>query len=496
MLPIGLTSCAFYTLGFLCYCIRAVIIAPACAVNPNFLRAYGFCFDDYRAGCYWWILVPLMTAFAMVVAQALGGSGLDQLYLQFCIQAVYSFLLVYNRPYKHRINNALELILKIAILGALLLATLITGKSSDVRQYRTWLYDMMLLTILTSAAALGLVLVAIWIIQRTLGKVQKGSLKSSKVDILLRTKDIVLDSCMMPFKEFVQLASCLDDEDIKEINSACQTLVAVLFKKQYTGKFGQQRLIQGKRREVWDAKECTGHVLEVASSGPLLENIRGTCARRENLFIFASELQESCTDALGEAMQMTPQHNPLEELAQRVSCARVFADVHSRLKQRCLFGVVSKEAFCRVFVAPRTTLEEVQLEEIFELVDDGTGYAGAEDLQRLINSACEAVPELVVNRQRSVGEQVFGTMQGVLNRASLRWSLFQHRVSKQDGEPVSAARSEPDDSPKEAQAAVKAKVSSYVDIDNIESPVEDDHSEEKGERQNSPGDDEELRASL
>eukprot|EP00933_Yihiella_yeosuensis_P004735 TRINITY_DN10913_c0_g1_i2.p1 TRINITY_DN10913_c0_g1~~TRINITY_DN10913_c0_g1_i2.p1 ORF type:complete len:271 (-),score=49.47 TRINITY_DN10913_c0_g1_i2:247-1059(-) len=199
---------------------------------------------------------------------------------------------------------------------------------------------------------------------------------------------------MMPHQVFVRLARQLNDEDVGGLHSSCQTLVSVLFEKQYRRGFQHQRLIPNTEYSIWDGRECAGEVLSAVHSGSILKGVKENSMLRANLFTFAAELRSHEEDlgslhvTLSEAIRMSTAPNCGQKTSGVLAGLK---DMQMRFKSRFLLGHFSKEAFCKVF-ARRTSLSEGGLEEIFELLDDGTGHAKAEELQRLLNSASETIP--------------------------------------------------------------------------------------------------------
>eukprot|EP00933_Yihiella_yeosuensis_P070126 TRINITY_DN7763_c0_g2_i1.p1 TRINITY_DN7763_c0_g2~~TRINITY_DN7763_c0_g2_i1.p1 ORF type:complete len:619 (+),score=87.26 TRINITY_DN7763_c0_g2_i1:48-1859(+) len=401
MLPIGFLSFTIYSVGFLCYCTRAIILAPSRAKDREFLEQYRFLFK-FSPDCFWWLLVPLLIALSMNIVQVvINNSPLDLLYLQFLLLGFYAVMVVFHRPYKHRINNYVELALKSSLVVINVLATSFApalGEAGGSKEQG--LYEVVIFATLVLAASLGVAASSSWALQGLFGlaSIDQRQTRGREVDMLLRYRDIIMESFLRD--DIMQNASQLVDEDLRVLDHACRILVPVLFKKQCHQNLFKQRIIPGAPFEVWNGRSCTTDVMGGVFTGNLYPLVEENYKTRLNLYTLAEELHnDPCgKDLFSRVMHESIQTTVLDDQAAASNVARSTAkipDCSTWLQTLSRFlgkGMISKQAFSTA-VSDHTILSEEELSKVFDLVADGQGKASKDDLCKLLNSAYAACPK-------------------------------------------------------------------------------------------------------
>ena len=374
--PVGIISCLVYSCGFLAYCIRAIWIAPRTAYDPAFIKQYAFLLNDFRAGCFWWLLVPLFCGLIVNLVQASSTKPLDVLYLQSVVIGLHMFLLLYIKPFKNRTNNLLEFLLKSALMLMNLLATSFVA-SSSIDDSSTEVYEWILLITLSAAGIAALLAAGTWAFSQVFGIFHFQSSKGAAAEMVFRYRDVVMESCLQSQDEFMRLASALTDQEVKTLDSACGMLVGKLLRKQYSSRLLKQQIIQGPC-EIWDGKACTKTVLSATFDGALFQNIAEWQKMRINLFTLSEDLHSGNADLskiLDKAMCLTAE----EEEARN---QKKFTDIQAyqkRIRRRWLKESISKQAF-KEAVSNFTSLDNDALDGVFQMVDDGTGTTNCREV--------------------------------------------------------------------------------------------------------------------
>eukprot|EP00930_Biecheleria_cincta_P100929 TRINITY_DN92549_c0_g1_i1.p1 TRINITY_DN92549_c0_g1~~TRINITY_DN92549_c0_g1_i1.p1 ORF type:complete len:875 (+),score=126.31 TRINITY_DN92549_c0_g1_i1:139-2625(+) len=422
MIPVGLCSCAMYSGGFFVYCSRAIISAPASAVDPTFFEQYRFLFK-FRPGCFWWLLVPVSVALSMNVVQAATISSLDILYLKSLILGIYSLMIAFFRPFKHRLNNYVELLMQCSLLVIVALATAFATPSSGTNsESNKVFYETIMILMMCLASAAGLVASCTWIVETLLGTISQRRIKGAGVDTLLRYRDIIMESFL--HGDAFRSAGGIADEDLRVLDNACKILVPALLRKQYKKDFFSQQVSPGAPPDIWNGRSCTATVMAGAFSGDMFNQIRDTYRVRLDLYTLTDELHALGEHTLHEILQQALRSTMLESPESPAGSERppkIFETclrARQSLCYRFSIGQISRQSFSAAVVG-KTTLSSEQVKDIFNLVDDGTGHAAAQDLRKLLNSAHAAIAEASTSRATVTrGLAVLKSMSSGLSRRS------------------------------------------------------------------------------
>eukprot|EP00933_Yihiella_yeosuensis_P052514 TRINITY_DN5060_c0_g3_i2.p1 TRINITY_DN5060_c0_g3~~TRINITY_DN5060_c0_g3_i2.p1 ORF type:complete len:471 (+),score=64.28 TRINITY_DN5060_c0_g3_i2:154-1413(+) len=341
---------------------------------------------------------------------------LDTLYAQAAVLLIYALMIVFHRPFYHRANNNLELMMVCTLIVTYSLATSFGVPDAEDRRVASQeVYQIIVLGAIFSTFASALCVASVWFIHVLLEKVGRKP-RQSEVFMLMKLRDLVLNSYL--HTDLMQSANDLVDEDLRVLDAAFHILVPVLEKKQFTQSLTQQRIIPGATVEHWNSRRCTSAVMAGGLSGALFSEIQQNHRVRLNLYKLADALhsgEQSLSETLKEALRLTDSE---VSISSKRGCIENYVAHHlSR-------GMVTKMAFTTA-VASQTDLSDEDVMEIFDLVAGDTGKALAQDLSSLLTSAYATLPELNTHGRRS-------TMQSLAFR---RFSnIFQTPKSTQQHE--------------------------------------------------------------